>query len=92
MVKAQERRQIKGYVDPGEVWKAPLTKRSMTLDRYDDMIEKSADYRHGESSNPAEVWKHLAMTEKVTAQNAPFVAYANMVLEDEFRNDFQHRF
>lgn len=90
--KSTREEEIKGYVDPGEVWKASLTKRSMTLDRYDDIIEKSADYRHRESSNPAEVWKYLAMTEKVTIQNAPFVAYANMVLEDEFRNDFQHRF
>lgn len=74
------------------IWEAHLIDRRKTVDRYDEKIEFSADYRPKWKVLPQDVWGSLLQIENITKDNAPFIAYASKLMKEERQNDFQHRF
>ena len=74
------------------VWERELTARVRTADRYDREIELCADYRPRDIIRPQQVWEGIAGIDKVTPQNAAYVAYAQNLLKELRQQDFQRRF
>lgn len=83
---------LDGATNAVEAWEQQLSKRVKTAQRYDTEIEVSADYCPKWKITPKEVWSTLANTDRIIPDNAEYVAYANILFEEEKKNDFQHRF
>ncbi len=75
-----------------KAWEKELTDRVKTADRYDKDIELCADYRPQTIVRPELVWKEIANIEKITSKNASWVAYAQDLMDELQRQDFQRRF
>ncbi len=84
--------EVKKCNNSYEVWEKHLLARVKTASRYDEEIEFSADYCPSRKVEPKDVWKAVADIVNINKDNATLIAYANLFLEWEIRNDFQHRF
>lgn len=78
--------------DSCKLWEEHLTVRRKTVARYDEEIEFCADYCSKEKVLSTEVWKAAADVVNINTDNAAMIAYANLLLEQEMQNDFQHRY
>ncbi len=74
--KSTRAEELKGAATTTVAWERELTARVKTAARYDREIELCADYRPKDIVRPEQVWQALADIEKVTPQNAAYVAYA----------------
>lgn len=83
---------LNGAVTSGSAWEQELSARVKTADRYDKEIELCADYRPKDIVRPEQVWQTLADIEKVTLKNATYIAYAQNLMDELQKQDFQRRF
>ncbi len=90
--KSTRAEELKGAATSTAAWERELTARVKTVDRYDREIELCADYRPKDIVRPEQVWQALADIEKVTLQNAAYVAYAQNLMSELQEKDFQRRF
>lgn len=84
--------ELRGAASSTAAWEQELVERVRTATRYDKEIELCADYRPKDIVRPEQVWKTLADIEKVTPQNAAYVAYAQNLIDELRKCDFQRRF
>lgn len=64
------------------VWERELSERVKIVNCYDGEIELCADYRLKDIVRPNQVWQSFADIERVTPQNAAYIACAcNLVKE-----------
>lgn len=90
--KSSRAEELKGGLTSTAAWEQELTARVKTADRYDREIELNADYRPKNIVRPEQVWQVFADIEKVTTQNAAYVAYAQNLVDELWEWDFQRRF
>lgn len=75
-----------------EAWDDYLARHTAAVRYYDLAIETSADYRPKWKTEAASVWQPVADIQNITAHNARHVAYANALIAEQKRLDFQRRF
>lgn len=90
--KTTRQAMLEGEESTIKAWEKELTARVQTLDKYDKDIELCTDYRPHNIVRPEVVWKNLANIEKITSKNSPYVAYAQNLMDELKKQDFQRRF
>lgn len=83
---------FRGFNSYEEAWEHHLTQRVKTADYYDTEIEFCADYRPRKVVHPETVWQTVADIQNVTPENADHVAFAQKLVAQAQKNDFQRRF
>lgn len=73
-------------------WEEELYERVKTAAGYDVEIERNADYRPKTIVRPEQVWETVANIRTITPENAAYVAYAQNLVAEKKRQDFQRRF
>lgn len=83
---------LNGHQTSDDAWEEELKRRRKTVTRYDDEIEKSADFRSKSIIRPEDVWEPIANIQNIHAGNVKDVEYAKQLVKTEKRRDFQRRF
>ena len=84
-------KELKGFSNSQEKWRAHLSERMKGVDRYDSTIEKCADYRPRHIARPEEVFEPIAKLhpQNITVLNAKMVIEAQRLVIEAKENDFQ---
>ena len=83
---------LRGENNANTAWELQLRERIAPVERYDEEIEKTTDYRPKDIAWPEHVWDAVAGIKNITPYNASHVAYACNLVEQAHREDFQRRF
>ena len=84
--------EMEGYSSSAEKWTAHLKERMKGVARYDSTIERLADYRPKQNTDPVEVWQPIADINLITPKISSHIAFANSLIAQAVLNDFQRRF
>jgi 1-acyl-sn-glycerol-3-phosphate acyltransferase len=90
--KSTRETELRGMESSVKAWEKQLQDRVKTAARYDTEIELSADYRPKYKVTSDIVWRAVADIDKITPDNAEYVAYACNEIRQFLENDFQRRF
>lgn len=82
---------MRGATSSAERWEQLLLERISVVARYDREAECHADHRPKDILRPEDVWAAVASIEHITPQNAANVAYAQNLVIELRRQDFQRR-
>jgi len=83
---------LNGQDNADDAWENYIAMHTGLIRYYDREIELNADFRPKSIPRPEEVWRPIAEITKITPENAGHVYYAQRLIAQEERRDFQRRF
>ena len=83
---------LKEYATADEAWEAYMSLHTGCVKYYDREIELCADYRSKQVVRPEHVWQSIADIQNIHAGNVAHVRYAQALVAQERKRDFQRRF
>jgi len=87
------REELLGEFDTADdAWESYIAMHAGDVKYYDREIELTADYRPKQIVRPENVWNSVANVEQISLQNAAHVAYAQQIVTQGKKRDFQRRY
>lgn len=83
---------LAGFDIADDAWESYIAMHTGCVKYYDKEIELCADYRPKQIVRPEDVWQSVANIKNIHAENAIHVLYAQKLVQQERKRDFQRRF
>lgn len=86
------REELLGDFDTStEAWEDSISARLGRVHSYDFATEFASAFKDGNIPSAEEVWKNIANVQNINSQNIQCINYAKMLIEEDKKNDYQHR-
>lgn len=83
---------LNGQADADDAWESYIAMHTGLIRYYDREIELKADFRPKSIPRPEDVWRPIAEITRITPENAGHVYYAQRLIAQEEKRNFQRRF